>query len=496
MDLSFRELQRRLKELNLGPVAGPGITKDVLMNRWLLVQQEPALEEEEQHVDVSTNYENSVKNINPSFYRLISSSISNIPDIRPLETVRLMKNEEQNIWRIIYEELGALSNVQGGEEDEERLLWIQMVNKKGIVEYIDEKREVVDRFIEKYPIMFLVLLKSVNLLIPLLSSTRDEMLNSYDFLLDEIKLYKHEPLFMRNSVLIDNSPSLKGFSSYSLSYGSLASSLYAHALLYRTHQHHYRTMLIRLFGFPKTLRTIDARLSIISHYSDQMAISEIAVSLLALIYDIRFSSTDHLIYLFPHPFVQEILTDTRSVSNINGEFKVPITTSTHHRPTIRYIDETMIDEERLNITEDVIRSFNHNLISSYWPLFYPIYKNVDSRYLYSGYATLDEYLSNKIIYLMKETDNEEEFASMIAFMLYNLPDGEFIWGVVNNFTFPYAHTNFNSKEVTILKLLLPLLSNQDVQRLFNATRDPWINTDGKRKVVKLIHSEARKRGLK
>lgn len=58
MDLSFRELQRRLKDLNLGPVSGAGITKNVLLQRYLDNKQREEVEEKETSCLLSLDKEN------------------------------------------------------------------------------------------------------------------------------------------------------------------------------------------------------------------------------------------------------------------------------------------------------------------------------------------------------------------------------------------------------------------------------------------------------
>lgn len=490
MDLTFRELQRRLKKLGLGPVAGSGINKDVLLERYLAykegIEEEEKPIEEEEFFDPIDNYENAVKRINPSFYHLISSHVSNIPDIRPQETIQLMRNEERNIWRSIFEELNALSNIEGKDEDEERLLWEKISNKHNILEYVDEKRSVTNKFIEKYPIMFFAFLRAVKSVSSLLSSTRDEILNRDPFLRYEMKSFDHETLLMRNLLLIDSSPPLKDISFYSRSYGPMAPSLYAHALLHRTHQYNYTDMLNRLFGIPHSVPAINARLDIIQHYAKEMRITEVVSCILVLIYDIGFLNRKGLIHLFEDPFVQEILNDINSKENSEGRFRVPMAVSFSHRPEIRYISESKIKEERRVIAKEIIKTLDHDLIRSYWPLFYPLYKDY----------YLDSNLNEFIIHSMKETEEEEEFASMMAFVLYKVPGGEFILTSVANFTFPYTNTRFTSNQIDVLKFLFPLLSDEHAYYLFDKTRDAWTNSKEKRTIVNFIQKEGKKRGFK
>lgn len=136
------------------------------------------------------DYEDQLHIHNLSFYNFIHLHISYLPDIRPAETVKQMSDykNEQNCWCIIYEELSALSNIEGREEDEERELWAKLGNSESVYKYIDEEREIVDRFINKYPLMFLVLLRASHTAVPLLSSTRDYFLVDRSYLVNEISL--------------------------------------------------------------------------------------------------------------------------------------------------------------------------------------------------------------------------------------------------------------------------------------------------------------------
>lgn len=64
------------------------------------------------------NYENVFPEDNKEIYLLIKPFISFLPDFRPLDTVNKMKNEEQNNWRILYDEITVLTSKNRKKERE------------------------------------------------------------------------------------------------------------------------------------------------------------------------------------------------------------------------------------------------------------------------------------------------------------------------------------------------------------------------------------------
>lgn len=55
-------------------------------------------------------YQEEIFSTNPSLHNALLSSIDRMPDFRPQETVKRMKEEKQNNWKLIYDELEAINH--------------------------------------------------------------------------------------------------------------------------------------------------------------------------------------------------------------------------------------------------------------------------------------------------------------------------------------------------------------------------------------------------
>lgn len=158
--LTFREIQRRVKSLNLGPTTGSGVTREVLENR-LREYEERNKESNDTMKEPSNKRQRKKREEEFDLYSYLLRYIDRVPDLRPMETVSLMRDKyiEQNTQGLIEDELNALFALEDEGTEEERLFVERLVNKsEEFYRYVDQFSFVVDRFIEKYPITFITLL--------------------------------------------------------------------------------------------------------------------------------------------------------------------------------------------------------------------------------------------------------------------------------------------------------------------------------------------------
>lgn len=129
--------------------------------------------------------ERKIKEHDPQFYETIRDLVPLMPDFRPLETVKKMKAEEQNNWRLIYQEMQGI----GMNEAHMNLLnIISEGNEARLKKYISPNRFVQD-FIFSYPGLFWLMVKSSS------SETIAPLLIANGIYLEEIKEMPIEYLF-------------------------------------------------------------------------------------------------------------------------------------------------------------------------------------------------------------------------------------------------------------------------------------------------------------
>lgn len=95
------------------------------------------------------NFEDLVKEHDENLYDAIKSYVNLMPDFRSQKTQERFKKEPQNHWRLIYNELYALSY-----DREEYQILVNMVNNneaKKISQYIHRYPEIVSDFVFSYP---------------------------------------------------------------------------------------------------------------------------------------------------------------------------------------------------------------------------------------------------------------------------------------------------------------------------------------------------------
>lgn len=443
-------------------------------------------------------YEEQVRDINEEFYELILPYISSLPDLRPQKTLKKMSDREsvQNSWRILAEELDALLHVSGEEENEERDLWLLLSNGDNSLWYVDEKREITDRFIEKYSIIFLLLLRATpNSTVPLLSSTRENLFNTYDFLQDEMRKYNHTVFLIRDPSFLPKGFTVPSYTDIQLFSSELASSLLVHFLLSLTHLMDYKEIFVnRYFGLPSTIPTVEERLSLIEMYQNQMTITETALCYLGLTYDIMYGQEGHipedlLLYLVSSSSYQEVLSDPRAVSIKKRDFKVIIGRNEDHGMTIT---EELMGGYRSLITRDILFLGNNKILAYFWPI-------VRTHYLTNLIYFRDLIFSEVFSPDPPSKEKAIILAQTLAFILYNLDHVNIVWKLVEELTTEYLRpiaTDSNPIVLTFIKTILPSLYDEDVLTLWkraNRVVEEGIVEWGADHI--LIEKEMKRRGL-
>lgn len=96
--------------------------------------------------------EKEIYNHDPFLHGAIVDLIDKIPVERRPETLEQMKQEPLNKWRLILDELTALSrDTEEGEEDRELMEVINSGRPNSIIEYVHSKRNIAERFLLTYP---------------------------------------------------------------------------------------------------------------------------------------------------------------------------------------------------------------------------------------------------------------------------------------------------------------------------------------------------------
>lgn len=383
-----------------------------------------------------------VKFLHRDFFK--RASHVHIPDIRP--GLIQLTSGPPNIWRYIREELEGLLFLEGEEEKEEKELWYLLVERKPVWDYIDEKREIADRFISKYTYIFLVFLKSDDGVLPLLSSCRDVFLFRHDYLLTELHNYTHNPLFMRNLRLTQKSSFHGNLYELTPIYGKISSSLLVHASLYHAHQSRLIQTFKTSFGNILTMATLRARIALIEIFSSDMRITEIALCFLVLARDCK-SNCKFLSSLIENTLFRNTLSDER--------ISYPID-STKTRLTIcgwSIYTENHINILLVQLIEDIIGTWNKNLLR-----------------LYSPFINMDKYgchFENKIMdsILKRPISKLSETKDFILFLLYDIPHTQIIRQILHKLS-SNAYLCHRDRYFFILDLI-PQLSDGDIEGWYN-----------------------------
>jgi len=138
--MSFAELQKRCKELNLEPCSGKSITKEILKAKI-----------DDFDSKIENRYEHAIAENNYTFYQSIKDLIPKMPDFRPQRTVEKMKESEylELRWRELYNELQGL-----GEDNESKnrkiLDAINSDDNNKLLEVLEDEKSI-ESFFESYP---------------------------------------------------------------------------------------------------------------------------------------------------------------------------------------------------------------------------------------------------------------------------------------------------------------------------------------------------------
>lgn len=463
MDLTFRELQRRLKNLEIGPIAGKGINRDVLLDRYL------------KQVEEKEDWEDMVHTMDADFYSLISSHISSVPDIRSLTIIE--RSGPQDIWWYLHNELNNLLSMEGEEEDEERLLYENLKKGSSLFEYVDEKREVTDLFIGKYPYIFLLFLRSRFEAIPLLSSCRDDLLYLNTYLNDEMNLYEHDSLFMRNKRLTDQVEFIFEYE-YAMEKNiphELVSSIHNHAVLYHAYKYDFIRILSLRFGRVLTIATVDARIAIIEHFNEDLTIAERALCLLGIGMDLNpyHGVVSH--YLLFHPLFQNTLMDSEAISSEEiPRFHIP--------GHWKYYSVQDIDDLYSLLGINIIESLDTHAMKLYWPIW-----NYNNR-ITASVNMLRQTIMKFFDFPKKEMHHISE---VIAFMIYELPSTGFIMDLIEDIVGYRENRTPHMIEIHFMREMVPKLSDEDLLRLIQGIENTH---EGKNKLQREIRSLVLKEG--
>lgn len=323
-------------------------------------------------------------------------------------------------------------------------------------------------------------MRSVNVATHLLSSVRDEFLNIHSYLISEMALYDHEPMFKRNSKIITlNDPDIHVDHP---EYGDLRYSLFAHANLYRTPLYHFDHILRQEYGKANTIRTIDARFSIIRYYEKEMAISQMALALYVLVNDVPkpktvYGDSELFLHLLSDSFFTRILShpDAIVLKNKGRIYELPV-----RKDNYRFLmSDNRLDDYLSDLITDVIISLNTEAIELIWPLIH-----LDEQ------DTLRREISVTLLGWTANKQYTEDIAEFFLRILYYLPDPKELWDIIMDYVIgEYVITPIS---LEVFKHLLPELSDKDVKHL----SDKLIYTSDDKlhmQLYKYIKAEERKR---
>lgn len=161
--MSFRELQKQCKDLGIKPYSGKGVNKALLQSNLTAYKEE---KEKASFIFTST-WEERICSHDLAFYKSIRSIVPQIPDFRPKETLKKMAllNEEgnpiiepQRNWRLVAEELEALSRqTSEGEEDRQIFDALNNGDEKRLAPFM--KPFILERFTLTYPALVYICFK-------------------------------------------------------------------------------------------------------------------------------------------------------------------------------------------------------------------------------------------------------------------------------------------------------------------------------------------------
>lgn len=138
---SFRELQKKCRNLHLKPCAGKGVDKSFL--KTLLSSYEKS----------TSFYEDQIRRSNLSLYELISFLVPSLPHPHPKEAKEfygLTDLPSFDPWKFVYEELESLSR-ETAEGEEDLFLFEALLNNSDSLLPLSKKEDVIVRFLASYP---------------------------------------------------------------------------------------------------------------------------------------------------------------------------------------------------------------------------------------------------------------------------------------------------------------------------------------------------------
>lgn len=136
------------------------------------------------------NYQTLLRKNNSSLYEAIKENIHEMPDFRPSETVNKMNKESQNNWKILCDELDAISYRK------DHMAILEALNEGNNVD-IDEY-EVLREFVISYPGITWVLWTISDVILPLFISQWKNLPSVLSSLLEKIPMKTEYIAFLRD----------------------------------------------------------------------------------------------------------------------------------------------------------------------------------------------------------------------------------------------------------------------------------------------------------
>lgn len=137
------------------------------------------------------DYQKLLYDSNPSLYEGIKDKIYLMPDVRPMETIKQMRQEKQDSWRLIIDNLDAISYRV------DHMSVLDAINKE---EFLDiDDYEIMKEFVISYPgLLWVMWIINPDLTIPLIISQRKNLPESFIPLLDKIHIKLEYIYYLRD----------------------------------------------------------------------------------------------------------------------------------------------------------------------------------------------------------------------------------------------------------------------------------------------------------
>jgi len=135
-----------------GPIGPVGPVSSVIIYN-ILGEKIKYYEEQE----VSASYEQLVQQHDPDFYEKIKNIVPTIPDFRPRDTIEQMKQESQNTWKLIYDELSK--QIPEGDRDREIVDVVNEESTEKLLKIADNPHRIRE-FILTYPALSYIMMVS------------------------------------------------------------------------------------------------------------------------------------------------------------------------------------------------------------------------------------------------------------------------------------------------------------------------------------------------